>query len=278
MGTTPQLLTVRSSAGGPPLTYWAFVPEVPSPSAALVLVHGSQRHSRQMFRAFLPDAMASDIPVIVPRFPASVFPGFQRLAGVAGPMAARVALNETLVDAREVLGVETERFAMCGYSGGAQFAHRFALFEPMRLARLIVVSAGYYTYLDPRLRYPYGIGSSALTGNETPDPDAFLRVPVHVLVGEQDVDGGKSLRGGSALDSTQGRNRLARARRWVDHLEEAARRRNVASRVSFDLLPATSHSFSSAVHRGGLVSRVAQLLESPPPQSTTDSVRKGRNW
>jgi dienelactone hydrolase len=260
MVTGPRFLTMRDAFDGPPLSYWAFVPECPQPTATLVLIHGNSRDTGRMFRAFLPTAMARNIPILIPSFPASTYRGYQRLAGSAGPQTARLAMDGTLRDAVNVLGIATTRVTMCGFSGGAQFAHRYALFSPHRVRRLVVASAGYYTYLEADRRYPYGIGPSWLRGDSSPDVDAFLRVPTRVLVGERDVERTPDLRSDPALDRRQGSNRLSRALGWVDHLETEAGSRHVSSKVSFDLLPGTAHSFSSAVHRGDLVTRVVDFL------------------
>jgi pimeloyl-ACP methyl ester carboxylesterase len=258
---------MRNAFDGPPLSYWAYVPECAQPAATLVLIHGSARDTGRMFRAFLPTAMARNIPIVIPSFPASTFRGYQRLAGAAGPQAARLAMDGTLRDALNVLGIATARVTMCGFSGGAQFAHRYALFSPHRVRRLVVASAGYYTYLEADRRYPYGIGPSVLRGDTGPDVEAFLRVPMRVLVGEQDIERTPGLRSGPTLDGRQGSNRLTRALGWVDHLESVAASRHVPSKVSFDLLPGTPHSFSSAVHRGHLVTRVVDFLHPPAPAS-----------
>ena len=257
-------LTVRAAAGGPPLSYWAFIPDAvplgPPLAPPLVLIHGTARNTGRMFRAFLPMAVAHRMPVIIPRFPTEGFRGYQRLSGDAGPMAARRALDATLTDASEILGIRTARVLMCGFSGGAQFAHRYAMFDPKRITRLAVASAGHYTYLRASQPYPYGVASSALSAGERPDVGGFLRLPIQVLAGGPDIGLTGDLRCGPPLNDAPGDTRLARALRWTDHLEEEASRHGLASRTSFDLLPGTAHSFSSAVHRGDLVARVLRFL------------------
>ncbi|HEV7956599.1 MAG: hypothetical protein JWL94_1806 [Microbacteriaceae bacterium] len=267
-------LTVREVADGPPLSYWAFVPRSPEPAATLVLIHGSMRNTGRMFRAFLPAAASLNMPLIIPNFPTSGFPGYQRLAGARGPLAASTALDETLTDALLVFGISTAEFSICGFSGGAQFAHRYALFSPARINRLVVAAAGYYTYLDPSRPYPYGLGVGARLGDVRAEVDGFLRLPMHVLVGELDVEREAHLRVDPGLDRTQGNHRLARALRWVDHVEEVAADRGIRSQVSFDLLPGTAHSFSSAVHRGDLVTRVVSFVRSTPADDPGDSTNQ----
>lgn len=251
-------LTSRASSDGPPLSYLAFVP--PQSCAPLVLVHGNARGGTRLFRAFLPMAIARNVPLISPTFPPERFPGYQRLAGVDGPLAARQALLDTLEDARSCLGVATDLVDLLGFSGGAQFVHRFAMLSSSRVRRAVVAAAGWYTYLSPARPFPRGAGASDYSGARPVDVDAFLRLPVHVLVGARDVERSAGLRTGESLDRRQGRDRLTRALRWMDHLEEVARTRGVGPQVSFDLLPETGHSFTEAVDCGGLVARAFDFL------------------
>lgn len=258
-------LTSRAAADGPPLSYRAFVP--PGSCPPLVLVHGNARGGTKLFRAFLPMAIARNVPLISPTFPPEQFPGYQWLAGVDGPLAARRALLDTLEDARSFLGITTDLVDLLGFSAGAQFVHRFAMLSPTRIRRAVVASAGWYTYLSPARLFPRGAGASERSGSVPVDVDAFLRLPVHVLVGACDVERGADLRTGRSLDRRQGRDRLTRALRWMDHMEEMAATRGLRSQVSFDLLPDTGHSFTEAVECGGLVMRAFDFLH---PQSTPD--------
>lgn len=251
-------LTSRASADGPPLSYRAFVP--PRSGPPLVLVHGNARGGTRLFRAFLPMAIARNVPLISPTFPPEQFPGYQWLAGVDGPLAARRALLATLEDARSYLGVATDLVDLLGFSGGAQFVHRFAMLSPGRVRRAVVASAGWYTYLSPARPFPRGAGASEHSGARPVDVDAFLRLPVHVLVGARDIVRGAALRTGESLDRRQGRDRLTRALRWMDHMEEVAATRGVRPQVTFDLLPETGHSFTEAVNCGGLIARAFDFL------------------
>lgn len=254
MDPTRLALTTRSAGQGPPLSYRAFVPSGPAPAPPLVLVHGRSRAAVRQFRAFLPAAIARGVAVIAPTFPPEQFAGYQSLAGTDGPLAARDGLLGTLDDARTHLGLVTDEVDLVGFSGGAQFAHRFAMVAPDRVRRAVVAAAGWYTYLDER-PFPRGLG-----GIEAVDVAAFLRVPVHVLVGDRDVERGPSLRTGGSIDRRQGANRIVRALRWTDHLEDVARARGLPTRVSFDLLTDTGHSFAEAADRGGLVTRTFDFL------------------
>ncbi len=261
MAARSRLLTERASSKGLPLGYRAFLPQVAS-HPPLVIVHGCNRRAARQFRAFLPLAIRLNVPLVVPTFDTDKFTGYQRLAGTQGPLAALQAVNLTLEDARTTFGLETSSVDLFGFSGGAQFAHRFALMQPHAVRRAVLASAGWYTFLDEARPFPRGTAPSPATGDR-PDVSGFLRVPVHVLVGEHDVERDGSLRTGRTIDRRQGSCRLTRALRWIDHVEDVARLQGVPSRITFDLLPDSGHSFSEAVRAGGLVERTMGFLRDP---------------
>ena len=267
MAASRRLLRERAATKALPLGYRAFVPDGCETKSPLVIVHGCRGGAGRYFRAFLPEAISLNMPLIVPTFSDDRFHGYQRLAGVDGPLAAQEALAVTLADAQTVLGVNTATVDLLGFSGGAQFVHRFSMTAPEGVGRVVVAAAGWYTFLDPSRPFPYGCAASAASGGRSLDVGAFLRLPVHVLVGERDVGRDASLRTGKRVDHRQGRDRLSRALRWIDHVEDAARQRGVESRITFDLLPASGHSFTEAVRKGGLVNRTKSYLHAEPRAS-----------
>ena len=186
MAAARRPLTSRTPADGPPLSYRAFVPPEGCHRRPLVLVHGHRsRANRQK---------GLGVPLIAPVFPADRFARYQTLAGTDGPLAALNAFVGTLEDASSHLQVATDRVDMLGFSGGAQFVHRFAMLEPSRVLRAVVVAAGWYTYLDEDRPFPRGTGRSGQTGGRSIDVVGFLNLPVHVLVGERDIERDRNLR------------------------------------------------------------------------------------
>ncbi len=240
-----------------------FLPERPS-GVPLVTVHGRSRRAGDQFRAFLPSAMAEDRVLIAPLFTSENYPAFQRLEGRDGPWLAADALGGTLDRLAEQHSLDTSTVDMVGYSGGAQFAHRFAMRHPERVRRLVVVSAGWFTMLDNTRPFPNGTADP-----QTKAPlfnlDAFLALPILVMVGEQDTKRDAGLRTSARLDRQQGENRLQRALRWVDHVEEVGRQRGISTSISFDVLPKCSHSFREAVGAGYAERCVGYLTHSTQP-------------
>lgn len=259
MAAHRNLLIERPANADTPLGYHVFLPPATVHRPPLVAVHGSGRGGARLFRALLPACVSSGTPLIAPAFTRERFTGYQTLAGADGPLAAQQALNRLLEGVCAELGLATDTVDLLGYSGGAQFVHRYAMAVPRRVRRLVMCSAGWYTSLEQR-PYPRGSAASPASGGSPLDVDGFLSLPVHVLVGERDVGRDAQLRTGERIDRRQGSNRLERALRWVDHLEDQARLRGLPAHVSFDLLPDTGHSLTEAVHRGELVRRAIDFF------------------
>jgi pimeloyl-ACP methyl ester carboxylesterase len=255
----------------PSLRYRVFLPPNADETRPLVVVHGSQRSAASMFHAMLPACMTVGRPLIAPTFSREQFRGYQSLNGESGPMSAANALLQALSHAGETFGLKAGPFDLLGFSGGGEFAHRFAMVEPASVARLIVVAAGWYTYLDDNRAFPHGVKRSPNSGDAVFDISAFLDIPTLVMVGENDIERDENLRQRPSLDRRQGPNRLTRALKWIDHLEEAAQGRRTPSKACFDVLPAVGHSFQNAVRSGGLTERVLRFVA--PQRSLTLSMQ-----
>src|SRR5690606_11819874 len=122
---------------------------------------------------------------------------------------ADVALLRALEVVSFLSGVRTRQVLLFGYSGGAQFAHRFALLHPHRVDRLCVCAAGWYTWpADHEQSFPIGLGRRRSGGSDLghlarSNLDRFLRLPVSVAVGERDDRPDALTRGGSEVDVLQ---------------------------------------------------------------------------
>lgn len=223
----------------------------------LVAVHGIRRGAEEQAALFGAGAAAQGRVVVAPLFDADHWPHYAR---IGSKRRADLALIDLMQQLRRERMVGAERFDLFGFSGGAQFAHRFAMLHPEQIRRLSLASAGWYTFPD-QADYPYGLGQR--TGRDDDHGpriqaalDTFLRLPIRVSVGARDNVPDANTRNGDAIDAQQGRDRKARASRWVEAVEIAAAVRGIVPRVRLSVLPGCGHDFRRCVKRGGLADLV----------------------
>lgn len=249
-GVVPHIVK-RPGSGRHGLSCWlALPPRISSSRPPLVAIHGIRRGARSQARAFAARAAAEGRPVIAPLFGKSAWPRYQQV--VRGERADLALLG--LMDELRLAGIwRARQFTLAGYSGGAQFAHRFALLYPHLIERLTVTAAGWYTMPDAAA-FPYGFGARR-PGDEWgarlgAGLDGLLRLPVNVCVGANDA-ADENTRQRPELDA-QGPDRLARATSWIDALGAAAERRGLPCRARLHVLKGCGHDFRECIRRGGL--------------------------
>jgi pimeloyl-ACP methyl ester carboxylesterase len=264
-GPAPGRVVLRSVSTNAQHRYYQYVPVAPVPGRTLVSVHGISRNARDHARLLAPLAERYGATVIAPLFDEAFYSDYQRLGRRGRGRRADLALNDILTDA---FGTATPpAIRLFGYSGGGQFAHRYTLAYPDRVAGLALAAPGWFTFPDPRRRYPYGLGSADGLSGVHFDPDRFLRVPTLVLVGAHDVERGASLRRSQRLDRDQGRDRVTRGRHWIGAMRREAQRRGFATRFLFECMPNTNHDFVSAMTRDAMGVAVFRFLFGDSPST-----------
>lgn len=249
------------------LSAWLAVPEHLNPTLSpLVAVHGVRRGARNQARQFMLAAREQGRLVIAPLFSTQHWFGYQRI--LAKGQRADLALLRLLETVSFQLGVSTRQIALFGYSGGAQFAHRFAMLHPHRVAQLCTCAAGWYTWVEAGAgAFPLGLEERArrrLSLGEVAAANLgrFLQIPTWVTVGELDDQSDALTRRDPLLDALQGTHRLERARRWVQALHSAAAARGIQAAAQLHVLPQAGHDFEQCMRSGAL----AQLaLPAPAP-------------
>jgi pimeloyl-ACP methyl ester carboxylesterase len=250
-----------NSARSTRVDYHLFVPAKRAPERLLCSVHGVTSSPAEQIQALLLLSAEHRVPVFAPEFPRPDYKGYQRLASIEEPLGAANAFHEAVADALRHMDSDLVPVDMVGFSGGAQFIHRYAMLFPSRVRRLVVSAAGWYTYLDPERGFPRGIAPSELSGGNAVQVEDFLRIPIRVMIGERDVERDTQLRSTRTVDLHQGEHRLERAIRWVEHLREEARTRDIDADISLELLPRVGHSFREAMARARYGQRMFAFFE-----------------
>ena len=155
--------------------------------------------------------------VLAPQFTEEYFPGdaymFGNMSDTAGNMLPKSAWALTAIErlfdmVRDELGLRRTEYDIVGFSGGAQFVYRLALFVPeARFRRAVAASAGRYAFPSWSERLPYGLAGSPLDRLHL--PQAFSRDLV-VLLADRDIRDGER----EPASMAQGTTRFAKGLRF----------------------------------------------------------------
>ena len=252
-----QVLRLESSVR-PRLPCHLFIPRERHPDGRMIVsVHGVSRNVEEHIELLKPFAESFGVVLLVPLFAEDRFPDYQRLGRKGQGPRADLALIRLLNELKGLLGRDTYCVDMFGFSGGAQFAHRFAMAHPQRVRRLSLGAAGWYTMPDRSLSYPFGVRDANGLDGVRLDVTAAARLTTLVLVGERDNSAEEEeLNQSKRVCRRQGANRCARAHSWVQEMNEFASKRGDSPAIRLLLLPGVDHSFNAAVLQGDLGAHV----------------------
>lgn len=233
---------------------WIITPAKAVSAPPVVVVHGITRGMDEMIAGLTPRAQVTGRTLVVPHFSKNHWPRYQ--LGTCKQRAdwALLRLMSALIADG---GVMPGRFDLSGFSGGAQFAHRFAWLYPRAMDRLCVTAPGWWTFPDTRTAWPYGMtGASGrdaaqgfrLAANLRP----FLDRQIVVCVGSDDVERDGNLRQGTEIDAQQGHTRVDRALRWGEAARACARELGLVPQLSVRMLQGCGHNFTECVTRANL--------------------------
>ena len=274
----PTIKRVRQPANGiiarrlranPAQRYFLYLPpRLEANAKVFVTVHGISRNAEEHARRFKQLAKHYGVVLVAPLLVKKRFADYQRL-GQSG-LGARPdrALRAILDEVGDLTGADVRQIYLFGYSGGGQFAHRYAMAYPERVAAVAIGAAGWYTFPDPAASFPRGLKTRSQWLKSRLKPEAFLKVPMAAFVGERDTRRGPErpeLKQSVKIDSQQGLTRLERGRHWIDAMRAAAAAYGLSTPYAYDTLPHASHSFRASM-KHGMGQRVFAFLFGAPPE------------
>ena len=248
-----------------PLGFFAYAPPQLSPQADIfVSVHGVNRNAVSHLIRFRSVADEAGALLVAPIFSRKHFRRFQVLAPSDCDRRPDEMLLELVDRLAALYQVTDRRIKLFGYSGGGQFAHRFSMRHPDRVARLVMAAPGWFTFPDAAVAYPHGVGAGK--NASAIDIEKFLSIPTDVIVGDRDVERDKVLNVSRKIDAMQGKNRFERARNWVAAINAEAMRRDLAPNATFHIMPGGVHSLEQNMKCCGLGEFIFEKLFLADPQ------------
>ncbi|WP_420387262.1 hypothetical protein [Roseivirga sp.] len=110
---------------------------------------------------------------------------------------------------KSVNNITNEQYDMFGHSAGGQFVHRMVMLMPeSRIETAIAANAGFYSFPDETLQFPYGIKNTNVRLN--PDIKKAYNKRLIVLLGELDNDPSLGTFRTTEPAMEQGKHRLER--------------------------------------------------------------------
>ena len=174
-----------------------------------------------------------------------VFPGdaymFGNMTDGVGKLLPNSAWALTAIErlfdmVRDEMGLHRTEYDIVGFSGGAQFVHRLALFVPeARFRRAVAASAGRYAFPSWSEKFPYGLDGSPIDRMQL--PQAFSRDLV-VLLADRDITDREREPGSMA----QGTTRFARGLRFFATATDEAAALGVPLRWQLRIVSGVDHS------------------------------------
>lgn len=205
------------------------------PLGLLVAQHGTYRDAALYPTALHEHAEQTHTAIMAPLFPAGIDDPndlhnykFIDYRGIRFDLVLLAMVEE--VAAR--WHIRTDRFALHGFSGGGQFAHRFLLLHPDRLNAVSIGAPGRVTLPTSNETWWRGVEDLPQRFGISLDPAAIARVAIQLLIGEED-SGGEEL--GSVEQDSAGADRQQRIRALQHALRE------LGARPQLDIVPGAGH-------------------------------------
>ncbi len=250
---------------GPPLPVWTYVPEGIDRTSApiLIVMHGASRDPDRYRNQWIKPAQASGFIIVAPGFSKADFPKSARynLGGVfkARSMERRdealwafSSIEPLFDEVVERLGGAQTSYSIYGHSAGSQFVNRYLFFKPgARVTRYLAANAGWYTFAEPSIAFPYGLGGAGVSEAAI---KAALASDMAVLLGDEDTDPvGRNLRR-TPEALRQGPHRFARGQSFYAAAKAYAEERGWDFGWSLHVVEGVAHS------NGGMAGAAGELV------------------
>ncbi|SDP84971.1 hydrolase [Phyllobacterium sp. OV277] len=210
----------------------------------LVAVHGTGRTSFLDFRdGFAEFGRWNRCAILCPIFPVGVRgdgarSGYKFM--IEGEIRYDLVLLEMVAEVAAKYQQDWNTFAMFGFSGGGHFTHRFAILHPQRLWAASIGAPGSVTLLDPSKDWWVGIRNLEDRFGVTFDREKLARIPVHMVVGDADLETWEITIPENSANWMPGANDAGRTR--PERLSALRRSfEDAGVSVRFDLVPGISH-------------------------------------
>lgn len=251
---------------GPDMPVWTFIPEGSDRkhSPIVFVMHGARRDPQRYRDQWIEHATRGQFIVIAPEFSQESFPR-SRNYNLGGALDLDTgkwreeelwsfsAIEPLFDDVVTRLDSDQTGYTIYGHSAGSQFVHRYLFFKPdARVKRFIAANAGWYTFADRDIDFPFGLGELPVTQEAL---RAALAKDVVVLLGTRDTDPNHRSLNRSEGAMQQGPHRFARGQSFYNSARKLAQKNGWAFGWSLETVEGVAHS------NAGMAATAAQFVE-----------------
>ena len=137
------------------------------------------------------------------------------------------------------LKISTTTFRLYGHSGGSQFVHRYLLLSnETRIEKAAMANAGFYTFADDGISYPFGIKNMNVSDERL---EWLLRMKGGVFLGDADNDPKHHSLPAMRKAKKQGRHRFERGTNFFNDLIKLGVEKNLPFRWRYQTVPGIAH-------------------------------------
>jgi len=245
------IFTYKDEKNNGRLTVWTYLSRAFAANGPVLFVmHGVRRDGERYRNEWVTHAEREKALLLVPEFSVDNFAGSRNYAtpkpnvdsvqsdGFAP--SAFLAIERIFDHVLSLTRLETREYLLYGHSAGAQFVHRFILFNPRaRVKAAVAANAGWYTMPDFTVAFPYGLKNSGLS--ESGLKQALARKLI-ILLGEKDTDPRHPLLNRAPAAMHQGQQRFERGQNFYRAAASAAARLNTPLEWQIATVPDADHN------------------------------------
>ena len=214
----------------------------------LFLVHGGSRAAEKYINDWISFSKDRNVVLVAPEFSKKYYPeyAFLMMSKENGK-----SLNDESLYINNSLGLlfdffkaklklSTSNYRLYGHSGGSQFVHRYLLLSnDTRIEKAAMANAGFYTFLDDEITYPFGTKKMKISDERI---KWFYRLKGGVFLGSADTDPNHESLPRMRKARKQGKNRLERGKNFLEDLVKYGVDNNLPFRWRFQIVSNVGHS------------------------------------
>jgi len=227
--------------------FYSAPPTITPKTKILFIVHGASRAAEKYLNDWMLLSQGRDVLLVAPKFSKEFYKEYVYLMKTNDRGRA---INDTSLDLDSSLGelfnffsakfkIQTHNFRIYGHSGGALFVHRYLMLSSeTRIDKVAIANAGFYTFADPSIPFPFGIKNMNVSDDRL---KWLLSLKGGLFLGDLDNDPKHKSLPSMRKAKRQGKHRFERGTKFFNDLVDLGVKKNTPFRWRYQVAPGVAH-------------------------------------